>query len=588
MAAEILARIGAVAGEMQRLPAAGSDVRAARATAHYDGLRLFLMGPGVAAPRAELAGVLAEIWALPFTRAQNSELVDVLLNKTKRGALQDYEESIHYFTDERWQVLLDPAADQFTKGRVIEDTVVGLCGRNLSEGTWARLAALLSMCLTRGEMRSSPSTLRALFLAMKKSFAKFKKSPVRAKLDVLPADPQVFMANHPAEYAALYTAASPPVPCKLNMSDLQHVVSLIRQRARDPNPSSALAAYSGQPASLADGGAMQMCQQILQQQMAAMMQQAFGARMGAMGGGGGGRDVLGLEILTPPPRRTRSRSALDSVGTEDLEDDVACEGRPLAVVPAQGRISPLRWRTLEQQPGHEEGSRVLAPTQHCSSQLEARNREPHRVEDQALAEEATGAAPETAAAQAHGSESAQAGKGTAGAPAQAVCRALSAMEARSAQRKIEAAAAKAEAAAAQAAAKAVAAAKAAAGAAAGGDAGPVTPIFRRKRVKGPWPEAVPEAKKPRGADDDTPPNQDPPTGALPLVSPPKKKAKKKLLLAPSVNHEASRKQFLFRPGTHGRGGSTAIKYTDEHGSMQAAKARAEQMVRDELARRLSE
>ena len=114
---------------------------------------------------------------------------------------------------------------------MVSDIIVRLLGRNLSDDTFAMMTAFLVFVLEGPEKgkHSAPSFVRSLFVATKAEFAKYKRLGQTRRVDALPGDPERFRLENGDIYAAVYPSG-PPVPCKLQLTDLNTMAQRVQRR----------------------------------------------------------------------------------------------------------------------------------------------------------------------------------------------------------------------------------------------------------------------------------------------------------------------------------------------------------------------
>ena len=155
---------------------------------------------------------------------------------------------------------MSPEVDQHTKATdIIMHRVLSVFGRNISEDTYAVLTAGLALCLEGVERgaHTAPSTLRALYLSLKRSFARYKKMEASVRLEVLPTRPQDFRTLvGEAAYGAIYTVAAPPVPYKLPMGHLGELAQKVVKRDKG-NAANALALQEAERKRAEEAAALQ-------------------------------------------------------------------------------------------------------------------------------------------------------------------------------------------------------------------------------------------------------------------------------------------------------------------------------------------
>ena len=225
---------------------------------------------------------------------QTHSLINLLWHRRPRAKMQNYEAAVNYHTENQWSSLLSAEVDQHTKSDILVDRVLRLFGRNLSEDTFAVLTAFLALCLEGVEKgaHTAPPTLRALFLGLKRSFARYKKMEASVRMEVLPTSPQTFRTLvGEAAYGAVYTEAAPPVPCKLPWGLLTDLANKVVRRDRG-GTSNALS-NALQPTQMQLGGGGGHVQSAMVEAMMGFMQQ-----MQMQLGSGGGHVHGGIPGLT--------------------------------------------------------------------------------------------------------------------------------------------------------------------------------------------------------------------------------------------------------------------------------------------------
>ena len=241
--------------------------------------------------------------------------------QTRRPGQQFAPGILGYFTDTEWGIMLNPKDKDKTQDLIL-NRIIQLSGRNLTEPALKFVSSLM-IFLANGQQTKwmMVETKKAFYQNVKKEFkakARYQSKP-DPYIVSLPTSPEGLKEKHPELYASVFP--EPPVLCRIDLMGLMRLDSSYMCRGGKPsNP-------QGLPGDMGTGG-MDICVQMLLQQMSAMQQHQLllTGRDGSTLSNAMGPSLKCLAALSKPSGPQVEHRLLHLPGPSDSQSSVVSSG----------------------------------------------------------------------------------------------------------------------------------------------------------------------------------------------------------------------------------------------------------------------